>query len=48
MIGGMLQNFKNLQRGSLNGSHFIKRWPTAPKIIFFGPPNTYKDELSQR
>ena len=27
---------------------FIKRWPNHPKVIFFGPPNSFKEEMSQR
>ena len=27
---------------------FIKRWPKAPKIVFFASPNSFQDELVQR
>ena len=27
---------------------FIKRWPNNPKILFFGPPNVFMDEITQR
>ncbi len=45
-----LNNFKlGLKKGFLNKDKgFIKRWPTNPKIIFFGPPNIFKEELTQR
>lgn len=43
----------SLRQGAKNGffskdKNFIKRWPANPKIAFFGPQNTFKDELSQR
>ena len=25
---------------------FIKRWPDKPKIVFFGPPNVFLDEIT--
>lgn len=42
-----LSNFKyGLKKGFLNKDKaFIQRWPTDPKIVFFGPPNVFKDEL---
>ena len=43
----MFQTMRNITRGTPNGQ-FIKRWPTAPKVAFFGPPNVFLDELSQR
>ena len=40
---------KNVQRGRIAGAgNFIKRWPSNPKVVFFGPPNVFIDELSQR
>lgn len=27
---------------------FIKRWPNKPKVVFFGPPNVFMDEITQR
>jgi hypothetical protein len=26
----------------------IRRWPKDPKVVFFGPPNVFVDELTQR
>lgn len=45
-----LNNLKvNLKKGFLNkDKHFIRRWPKDPKIVFFGPPNVFKEELTQR
>ena len=43
----MFSKVKNLRRGNVAGN-FIKRWPTAPKVAFFGPPNVFLDELAQR
>ena len=43
----MFQTMRNVTRGTPNGQ-FIKRWPTAPKVAFFGPPNVFLDELAQR
>lgn len=43
----MLSKMKNLGRGKAPGS-FIKRWPSNPKVAFFGPPNVFLDELAQR
>lgn len=46
----MLSSFKTgLKKGFLNKDrHFIQRWPTNPKIVFFGPPNVFQQEISQR
>ena len=27
---------------------FIKRWPAAPKVAFFTPPNVFADEIVKR
>ena len=45
-----LSNLKTgLKKGFLNKDRgFIRRWPKDPKIVFFGPPNVFQDELSQR
>ena len=45
-----LGNFKQgLKKGFLNRDKgFIRRWPKDPKVIFFGPPNVFKEELTQR
>jgi hypothetical protein len=32
----------NLDKG------YIKRWPSAPKVAFFGPPNVFADEIIKR
>jgi hypothetical protein len=29
-------------------TEYIKRWPTAPKVAFFGPPNVFMDEIMNR
>lgn len=39
---------KNITRGNLTGGSFVRRWPTAPKVAFFGPPNVFLDEFAQR
>ena len=46
-MNGLFGKAKNLARGNMPGG-FIKRWPTNPKIAFFGPPNVMLDELAQR
>ena len=28
--------------------HFLKRWPTTPKVAFFGPPNVFMEEITTR
>ncbi len=39
----------NLKKGFLNrDKHFIRRWPKDPKIAFFGPPNVFAEEITQR
>ena len=45
-----LNNFRNgVKKGFLNRDrHFIRRWPVDPKVVFYGPPNAFMDELSQR
>jgi len=36
-----------LKKGFLNkDSGFIRRWPTNPKVVFFGPPNVFQEELT--
>jgi adenylate kinase family enzyme len=27
---------------------FIKRWPQAPRVVFFAAPNSFQNELIQR
>jgi hypothetical protein len=39
---GLKKGFLNKDRG------FIRRWPKEPKIVFFGPPNVFQEELTQR
>lgn len=45
-----LSNFKTgLKKGFLNKDRgFIQRWPTSPKVVFYGPPNVFQEELTQR
>jgi hypothetical protein len=45
-----LNSFKlGLKKGFLNkDKHFIQRWPSNPKVVIFGPPNSFQDEISQR
>ena len=43
----------NLKSGIKRGwfktdAGYIKRWPSNPKIAFFGPPNVFMDEITQR
>lgn len=38
-----------LKKGFLNrDKDFIRRWPVNPKVAFFGPPNVFQQELTQR
>jgi adenylate kinase family enzyme len=38
-----------LKKGFLNKDrHFLQRWPTHPKVVFYGPPNVFQDEITQR
>ena len=39
---GLKKGFLNRDKG------FIRRWPKDPKIVFFGPPNVFQEELVQR
>jgi hypothetical protein len=44
MLGNLSNGWK---RGLLNREKdFIRRWPVHPKIVFFGPPNVFKDEIT--
>jgi hypothetical protein len=37
------------KRGLFNQDKgFIKRWPSAPKVAFFCPPNVFADEIIKR
>jgi hypothetical protein len=47
-MNGVFSRIKNLRKGNVKVGGFIKRWPTNPKVVFFGPPNVFLDELSQR
>ena len=29
-------------------STYLKRWPKAPKVAFFGPPNAFVHEIAMR
>ena len=40
--GGLKKGFYKKDLG------LIQRWPKDPKVVFFGPPNVFVDELSQR
>ena len=46
----MLSSIANKFQNGLfsRNSGFIKRWPTNPKIAFFGPPNVFLNEISLR
>jgi adenylate kinase family enzyme len=46
-MNNVFSKLKNLGKGNLSGT-FIKRWPSNPKVAFFGPPNVFMDELAQR
>ncbi len=48
--GMWLSNLKTgLKKGFLNKDKaFIRRWPVDPKVIFYGPPNVFKEEIMQR
>ena len=36
-----------LKKGFLNSDKgYIQRWPKNPKIVVFGPPNVFKDEIT--
>lgn len=43
-----LNNLKSgVKRGWLKSDKgYIKRWPSNPKIVFFGPPNVFMDEIT--
>lgn len=45
-----LSNIKNnIQKGIFRTDKgFIQRWPTHPKVVFFAPPNTFQEEITQR
>lgn len=45
-----LSKFTNgVKRGFLNKDRdFIRRWPVDPKVAFYGPPNAFIQEISQR
>ena len=43
----MLGKMKRLGRGDFSGQ-LVKRWPSSPKVAFFGPPNVFLDELAMR
>ena len=43
----------NLKRGLKSGFMsrdrlLTRRWPKDPKVVFFGPPNVFKEEITQR
>ena len=40
---------KSVKKGFLNRDKgFIQRWPTNSKVVFFGPPNVFQEEITQR
>jgi hypothetical protein len=40
---------QGLKKGFLNrDAQYTRRWPKDPKIVFFGPPNVFLEELTQR
>jgi len=43
-----LSSFKTgLKKGFLNKDRgFIQRWPTNSKVVFYGPPNVFMEELT--
>ena len=45
-----LNSFRNgVKKGFLNkDKNFIRRWPVDPKVVFYGPPNVFQDEITQR
>ena len=47
-MNGVFKSLKNLRKGNVMDGGFIRRWPSNPKIAFFGPPNVFLDELAQR
>ena len=46
-MNNVFAKVKSLSKGNFAGN-YIKRWPTNPKVAFFGPPNVFMDELAQR
>ena len=47
-MNNVFSKLKNLSKGGYGAGNYIKRWPTNPKVAFFGPPNVYMDEFAQR
>jgi hypothetical protein len=45
-----LNNFRNgVKKGFLNRDRgFIRRWPVDTKVVFYGPPNVFLEEITQR
>jgi hypothetical protein len=44
-----LNNFRNgFRRGGLlaRDKNFIRRWPVDPKVVFYGPPNVFMEEIT--
>ena len=40
---------RSLSRGTYSSDkNFIQRWPSAPKVAFFGPPNVFQEEIIKR
>ena len=46
-MNNIFSKLKTASKGNITGT-FIKRWPSNPKVAFFGPPNVFLDELTQR
>ena len=47
-MNNVFARLKNVTKGNIGYTNYIKRWPTNPKVAFFGPPNVFLDELTQR
>ena len=48
-MNNIFGQIKSIRKGNImNAGNFIKRWPSNPKVAFFGPPNVFMDELAQR
>jgi hypothetical protein len=44
-----LSNIRNnIKRGLTRDKGFIQRWPSNPKVVFYGPPNVFQEEITQR
>ena len=50
MYRNLFARMQNLGRGNIlnRNQSFVRRWPLTPKVAFYGPPNTFIDEISMR